>query len=146
MFYFGLAYKDENIIFNDVIYEDVSFEKILMFFGLCHREYKKLRSEIELYEYIKGSHYFNKEIFKTEKKLYAYYNKYPKKIEFEYNRLIYILVDNANSDLSFVKKINSDYYISLRDLELNRTKIIGNTNLLNRIHIPDYFLKFIEKL
>lgn len=144
-FYFNLEYNNEYIKYNDKnIY--IEFDKILMFFGLCHREYLKIRNEIDAYEYIKGSHYFNKEIFKEDKKLYLYYTKYNKKTEFDYRKIIYVKVQNENSNLDFIKKHNNVYYSSLYNLELNRNKIIGNINFNDRIYISDYFLNFIEKI
>lgn len=69
------------------------------FLGLCKNRYKKgFKSNIEMYEYIKESHYFNSSFFKHETDFYNYLKCKPKQIEFSEYKFFYINVDIKEFD------------------------------------------------
>ena len=99
---FGFTYKHTKLYYKNKI---ISTNKnaIIIFLGLCFSEYKKgFKNSIEIYEYIKGSHYFNIDFFKSDKKFFEFYLKNPKKNEFNYKE--FDSLKKINQILSFFER------------------------------------------
>jgi hypothetical protein len=94
-----------------------NIDAIIEFLGLCHRRYKNGFKDINsIYEYIKGSHFFNIDII-NDKKFKEYYKNKPKKIQYNYK--IYYYVDDINiiqkEYVKYFRKMDGKYCILKED-------------------------------
>lgn len=115
---FNIDYVNDCLYYNNELLSN-NQNAIIIFLGLCNNEYKTLSETKPIFEYIKGSHYFNIKLFKN-KKFIEYVTKYPPKKEFEYTYHKYkcISLDDYNvvNEKHIIKKYKNSFYISYYDI------------------------------
>ena len=83
---FNADLKNNKLYLESVLISNSKY-KILEFLGLCYREYKKgFKKQLDIYEYIKGSHYFNNDLFFDDANFRSHLNIYPKQRNFEWEK------------------------------------------------------------
>lgn len=141
-----LVEKYINILLNylfDSKLDNIKNDVYIEFLGLCKRKYKNgFKNNIEIYEYIKGSHYFNKRFFEFDKDFYNYLMKNPKQIEFDEYKFFYIVIKEFDKISNFDKQYFDNCKIQYQKAILinffqkypNVEYSIDKTHLKNRLH------------
>ena len=135
-------YFNKNIITTNKQY-------IIEFLGLCSKEYKRgFKINIDIYEYIKGSHYFNSEFFKYDKDFYNYLSKHPKQNQFELDAYIKFKIKKEdlsnNIERSNFKEESEFYITSLSNAK--RMNILNVKHQLDNNKLITTLIKFFEKI
>lgn len=117
---------------------------IINFLGLCYTQYQKgFKSNIEIFEYIKGSHFFNIEYF-NNKQLKEYHNFFSKRNQYDYKFYKkFIISENDYFNLNDLdKSLFINFKISYKNLQNLSNK---NINLIeDRTIYLDKVIKFFK--